>query len=372
MHSASTPFAAVSRRWPAAIAVVVLSWGLAGCGSGTSADVGGGGETTGLATPPDRESAEPVMAEGAEMPVWGYSASCDQPRPEGEDDGLVRPDPLAGDENTQFYVPAVEEMLCNINDVRSASVAGQYTDSDGVRNGSVDVGVVMSADSSEEALRAVRQAAVTAADEQQLPAQGIEVETIEIFLADGSSVSGPAHAVGDDGSETMTGEAIRSLVLLREAGAGTYWSAVAGEDLTLTTYLTADVLAADYGQSREEAMSASTGVQAEVPPEVRQDLVVVEDGPLTLTYRSDLPADLSEAVLGDLVELSAIEDVESVAAQLSTDPEGREVLRVRTNAANPATAPDVDDAVADLQRSVSAHGLQLDHAVTGAPAPTRS
>lgn len=355
------------RRWGALVLAASLPLGVAGC-----RDHEDGPTTNEIAAPPNQESPQLALGDDVELPSWGYSATCDQPRPVADSAGLVEPDPLAGDRRVQFYAPAVEDVLCNLSGVQSASAAGQYDEVDGIRTGAMDIGVVMDSETSEENMRAVRQAAITAATEQGLPAQGLGVDGITIILTDGSSVKGPAEGLTAGGAETLTVEGIHVLDQLRQTDSGSRWSVEVGEEFTLSTYLDADVTAAGFPDDVAAAMAESTKIQATTEPVVRQDRVVVTDDGLTLTYAPGQQDDLSDEVLEDLAELSRTDDVKEVSASITTDKQGRPVLKVRTRSATPAKVPDTDARVGDLETSLGELGLQLDHKVLGAPAPLDS
>lgn len=366
MKSVSRPSRqARGRRLAMTSVVLILSLGLMACGDDDQDE-----DSTEIAAPPDRESLEPILAADVQMPVWGYSAACDQPRPDAGETGLVTPDPLAGSENVDFYVPGVEQVLCQMSGVESASVAGQYSETDGGREGTADIGVVMTAESTEENMRAVRQAAVTAAIEQELSAQGIRVDSIELFLTDGSSVAGSANTTLPDGATTWAGEGVRVLAELRNADHGTHWSVEAGEEFVLSTYLSEDLDTLDTEELQEVvdlAFSDSTAVDVPVSAASREDRVVLTDGELTVTYVSGLTTELSADVREILLEIRDMGDVETVEVLLEADEGGQEVLEVRIHAASPATAPDVEDVLTELEDAAAAQGLEVNGEVLGAP-----
>lgn len=352
----------------ALVAAVVLPLALTACAGEDTAD----SSTAEISAPPDRESVKPVVAPGVELPAWGYSATCDQSRPAAESDGLVTPDPVAGDQDVPFYVPGVEEVLCNINGVESASVAGTYSVEDGTRSGSVDIGVLMDADSVEEDMRAARQAGVTAAREQDLADQGLSVGSFTIYLTDGSFVEGPSQTLSADGSSTLTGQGIRVLDELRNAGPGQRWSVEIADELVLSTYLTAQTETTELPADLEAAQSALSEIQTPAVDLERSDRVVVTDEDLTVVYESGGDGALPAAITEDLQQLSRHDGVDTVEAEVTTDAQGRDVLRVQTHALDPGRTPSTESEVEDLRAAALSAGLRLEHSAVGAPSPTES
>lgn len=363
MNSHSAQPVASAGRWLTAGTLVLLPLVMAGCADTARQDP----TTEEIAAPPNRETVEPVVAQGVELPAWGYSGACDQPRPNPEEDGLVRPDPIAGDDDVAVYVPGVEDVLCKINGVNSASVMGTYTDSDTGRAGSVDVGVVMSVESSAENIRSVRQAAVTASDQQELAAQGISLGEITIYLTDGSHVTGPSQGQVADGSITVTGAAIQVLDQLRQAGVGQRWAVQVGEGLTLSTYIEADPALETTAQEVQSALEASRSIQTPTMTSARVDQVLVKHDNLTLTYTDDQQVSLSGALVVDLQELSQAEGVQAVTAKIVSGTRGAEVLQVEIEPSTPGSEPDADQIRQDLERVAGLRGLRMEETVVGVP-----
>ncbi|NKE08517.1 MULTISPECIES: hypothetical protein [Kocuria] len=363
MNSHSARHVASAGRWLTAGTLVLLPLTLSGCQDSAEHNA----STEEIAAPPNRETPEPVVAQGVELPAWGYSAGCDQPRPNADDDGLVRPDPIAGDDDVPVYVPGVEEVLCKINGVTSASVMGTYTDSEAGRTGSADIGVVMSAESSEENIRSVRQAAVTASEQQGLAAQGISLGEITIYLSDGSHVTGPSQGLVSDQSITLTGAGIQALDQLREAGVGERWAVEVGDHLRLTTYLEADPSQDATVQQVQSALESSQSVQTPAMTPTRVDQVVVQHNNLTLTYTEDQQRSLSGVLVEDLQELSQADGVQTVSAKIVTDPREAEVLQVEIEPRTPGSEPNADQIRQDLERVAGLRGLRVEETVVGLP-----
>lgn len=363
MNSHSARHVASAGRWLTAGTLVLLPLTLSGCQDSAERHA----STEEIAAPPNRETPEPVVAQGVELPAWGYSAGCDQPRPNADDDGLVRPDPIAGDDDVPVYVPGVEDVLCKINGVTSASVMGTYTDSEAGRTGSADIGVVMSAESSEENIRSVRQAAITASEQQGLTAQGISLGKITLYLTDGSHVTGPSQGLVADQSITLTGAAIQALDQLRATGVGERWSVEVGDQLKLTTYLEADPSQDATVQQVQSALESSRSVQTPAMSPARVDQVVVHHNNLTLTYTEDQQRSLNGVLVEDLQELSQAEGVQTVRAKIVADLQGAEVLQVEIEPSTPGSEPNADQIRQDLERVAGLRGLQVEETVVGLP-----
>ncbi|MDO5618669.1 hypothetical protein [Kocuria sp.] len=346
----------------AVAATLVLPTILVGCGQedGTSST------TNDIPAPPDRTDSQ-FVAQGVDLPTWAYSGACDQPRPNADDDGLVRPDPIAAEQNVPVYVPGVEEVLCKINGVEAASVIGTYSETDAGRSGTADVGVLMASDSTEENIRSVRQAAVTAADQQGLGAQGLELQKITIYLTDGSHVTGPSQGQVQDGSITLTGAGIQILDQLRAAGQGERWSVEVGNELVVTTFLDGNPADSAMSGQVQSALQASTEIQTPVTNLVRKDRVVVEHQNLTLTYTDGQQQLVTGALVKDLQELSESSGVQTVSAEIDGDSQQNSVLRVEIQPATPGTAPEVERALDDLRQVAGLRGLQLEENVVGLP-----
>lgn len=366
MNSHPSRVVASAGRWLVAGTLLTLSLVMAGCGETDRQN----DATDEIAAPPNPETVQPLVAEGAELPAWGYSGACDQPRPNADDDGLVRPDPIAGEQDVAIYVPGVEEVLCNINGVRSASVIGTYTDSESGRSGSVDVGLVMRAESSEENMRSVRQAAVTAAEQQGLGSQGITLGEFTLYLSDGSYVKAPSQGQVTDGSMTLSGAAIQALDQLRQAGAGQRWSVEVGEDLTLRTYLEQDPSQEGAAQDVESALQTSRSIQVPTMTATRVDQVLITYNNLTLIYTEDEQQNLSGALVEDLQDLSQADGVNTVTARIVSEAGSPGVLRIEIEPSTPGSEPNADQILQELEQVAGLRGLQVEETVVGVPNPT--
>lgn len=363
MNSYPSGVVASAGRWLAAGTLLALPLVMAGCGEAEQQN----DATDEIAAPPNPETVQPLVAEGAELPAWGYSGACDQPRPNADDDGLVRPDPIAGEQDVAIYVPGVEEVLCKINGVDSASVIGTYTDSASGSSGSVDVGLVMRSESSEENMRSVRQAAVTAAEQQGLSTQGIALGEFTLYLSDGSFVKAPSQGQVIDGSMTLSGAAIQALDQLRQSDAGQRWSVEVGEDLTLITYLEQDPSQETTAQDVESALQTSRSIPVPAMTATRVDQVLITHNNLTLIYTEDEQQNLSGALVEDLQDLSQADGVHTVTAKIVSEAGGPGVLRIEIEPSTPGSEPNADQALQDLEQVAGLRGLQVEEIVVGVP-----
>lgn len=323
--------------------------------------------TEDIAVPPNRTATSSWMAQERELPAWAYSAACDQPRARSDDDGLVRTDPVIGKHDVVVYVPGIEDVLCNINGVLSASVAGTYAGDESARSGSVDIDVLMSVESTEETLRAVRQAASTAADQQGLTSGGIEIGAMTFYLTDGSFVSAPGRGNASGGDITLMGSGIRALEQLRTSGHGDYWSVDVARGLTLTTYIVGNPTHSDVVRDVQEALESSAGVQAPAMSAPRADVVVLNHDALTLTYTANDQGILTGVLVEDLHALSQTDGVEAVVAQINVDSQGQEVLEVQIEPSTPGVRPDIETISDSLESAAGLRGLQVIHTVAGVP-----
>lgn len=385
-------------------AALALALMLTGCGQAPQ-EVPEVEPTPEAQTPPDHEIESAPLVAGAQMPVWGHSAACREPRPQPGQDGLTTTAPAPDPEDVQFYVPDAENAICDLPGVRSASVGGSYDVTGGIRKGAADLEVLLEADATAQQIdRAWRTGASEAS--AALEDTGLSLESTTLMLGDGSRVSGPAETPDSGGSVApATAQALDVLEGLRAgsepdrgAAAGTgaptptetgqpqtgqpqelaeaprRWVVEvgnAGTSLVATTVIGGDVsdpgapqlIESVFRSSQAQALQTRLGDGAALP---RQDRMLIVDDRLRLTVRPGQQSLLPPPLREDLDTLARVSDVR-VRAEIVQEGTGAPVLRVRSAPTLDYRQPDIDPAVDRLRDSATAAGLELDHQLAEQP-----
>lgn len=358
-----------------------------------------------MAEPPSRQVPEPSLAVQAQIPVWGHSAACDQPRPGPDEDGLRIPAPAPDEQDVAFFVPAAELTLCQLPGVVSASLAGSFAVVDGARDGDADLGLAFAPEATAEQIEQAWSTGVAEA-EAQLAGTGISVGQASLLLDDGSMISGPAAGSGAELPLPGAGvaapaaqgsgfpQAIGLLAALQDSAPGAQepaspssspsaqqprgsqesqaperrWSIRTGQQLEVTTVFAADL-------SGEKALPLMSRVLREsgdaAPTEdqtARRDAVTIIDGRMRLTVPDAHVAALTPELLTDLHELGQVPDLQATARIEGADG-AAPVLRVRSERLPEYSHPEYEEAAAALETSAADAGLRLDHRLDGEPLP---
>ncbi len=383
---------------------------LSGCGQAEPEP-----EVPEMAEPPNRELEGPRLVAGAQMPVWGLSAACDEPRPQPDEDGLRVPAPAPDEEHIVFFVPPVEATLCAMPAVASASLAGSYTE-DGGREGEADLGLVFAPGAAAEQMEAAWSTGAAEA-QAQLDGTGIALADSTLLLDDGSLITGPTADPADPAAPAAPADpstpgasipqAISLLTQLRaaspipeeepgteETAAGAEptssasgtpgaepgepapeeqepvprWRIETGRGLEVTAVYTGDLSAEGALEEMAGVLKDTQDVRGEDAGAARTDAVSVIDGRLQLTVEAPRLELLSEDLAQDLDALGLVPDLEATA-RLGTGEDGRPVLSVRSHRLPEYSQPQYEQAAEELEVSAAEAGVVLDHRLDGEPLP---
>lgn len=347
--------------WPAVLVFSVSATVLVGCGGAPSEPEE---SVTEISAPPNAQAAPPWSGEETgDLPVWAYSGLCDQPRGRPGDGGVVLTNPIAGGQDVTAYVPDVEQSLCELAGVQSASVTGMYSmQSQDMR--AVEMGVVLDAQATADDVRAVRRSIADFSRDKGFSVAGAQPQQVAIYFTDGSSFTGALADVDTAGFDA----GFEALEQLRQSEKGDYWSVAVGEQLELSTYVAADPARAEVVSMVQEVMKSSEQMGAASSVQPRVDRVVVKHESLTMVYTADDQQVLSGALVEDLKNLGRSGGVETVTAQMGVGQQGQQALDVEIVPVTSGAKPDVDSALEQLRSVAGLRGVQVVESIVGVPA----
>lgn len=352
-------------------------------------------EVSEMAEPPNREIETPELVAGAEMPVWGHSAACDEPRPLPDEDGLRIPAPVPDEERIVFFVPSVELTLCGLPGVVSASLDGSYT-ADGAREGEADLGLVFAPGASAEQIEAAWSTGIAEA-QAQLDGTGISLADTAMMLAHGSMITGPAEPSPREGTAESASSIPQAIDLHTELRAASpvpedeagesgpasaspsaeaadepppvpRWSIEAGQGLAVTTVYSSDLSAEGARSELAGVLAETQEVTTQDPGATRSDAVSVIDGRMQLTVEAPQLELLTEDLAQDLHALGQIPDLQATA-RLEAGDDGRPVLEVRSQSLPEYAQPQYEETAEALELSAAEAGVILDHRLDGERLP---